>query len=220
MVALPAPINDERYVCEFQPISSSSWSSMATYNADRLVCTASLPDNARTAGQGTSQPINRSINQSINQSVYSSAFNGINDSARLLWCWLDIEESVYTFRRPTCCGKIFVARSLRQSSRERCTHFTGIQISHTTLCRMARRSSPAKSSSICLSVSIAHRLVTDRQTDRQTDRHRAIASTRGSITSPGYRAKRRMTTNGFIPISRLSRQYHFHVSLVSWLQLN
>jgi len=49
MDALPAPINNERYVCEF---GSSMSSSMATYDNNRLICAARLPDRAAFNLQG------------------------------------------------------------------------------------------------------------------------------------------------------------------------
>jgi len=60
VVALPTPINDERYVCQFGS-SSRSWSSMATHDADRVFCVADVPDDAVFVGQGTVRWLIRSL---------------------------------------------------------------------------------------------------------------------------------------------------------------
>jgi len=51
VVALPTPTNNEHYVCKFG--SGSTWSSMATYDTNRVYCIAAVPDNAAFVGQGT-----------------------------------------------------------------------------------------------------------------------------------------------------------------------
>ena len=60
IVALPTPINNEHYVCQFGS-SSRSWSSMATHNADRVFCVADVPDDAVFVGQGTVSCLTRSL---------------------------------------------------------------------------------------------------------------------------------------------------------------
>jgi len=52
--ALPAPINNERYICDFVSNVLSSWS-YATYVADRLYCAAAEPDLTVDQGNNTSR---------------------------------------------------------------------------------------------------------------------------------------------------------------------